>query len=92
MKIEARRHGPVCIVEFTGELKRGTPTELLRAESKRLVAEGESQAAARGYIDPDILRHHYEAFLDGQQSARFLWATLSLEMWLRQQESSYTAT
>jgi hypothetical protein len=40
-------------------------------------------AAARGYVDEQALRDHYDAFLGGQPLADAFWSALTLEMWLR---------
>jgi asparagine synthase (glutamine-hydrolysing) len=54
-----------------------------RARDTVLDLTTNSQAAARGYLDEDAFRAHYEAFLRGEPSSDFWWA-ITLEMWLRQ--------
>jgi asparagine synthase (glutamine-hydrolysing) len=42
-----------------------------------------SQAAARGYVDEDVLHDQYGAVRRGERGLYGLWETLTLEMWLR---------
>jgi asparagine synthase (glutamine-hydrolysing) len=43
-----------------------------------------SQAAARGYLDEDVLLRRYESFLRDERQPYDFWWPLTLEMWLRQ--------
>jgi asparagine synthase (glutamine-hydrolysing) len=43
----------------------------------------DSQAAARGFVDEDALRAHYDDVRRGAPDHPGLWWTLTLEMWLR---------
>lgn len=51
----------------------GTITDLLT----------DSQIAARGYVQPALLRDHYESVRRGEAEDPGLWLALSTEMWLR---------
>ena len=41
MDINVRKHDDICILEITGELKLGQPTELLASTSIELIEKGE---------------------------------------------------
>ena len=58
----------------------------LKEDAKDVVLDliTNSQAAARGYLDEDVLRERYEAMRRGEQRYSGLWEALALEMWLRQ--------
>ena len=43
----------------------------------------ESQSAARGYVDPSVLRSHFESICRGERDHHCFWWALTLEMWLR---------
>ncbi len=55
------------------ERAKGTITDLIT----------DSQAAARGYVDGEMLQKHYLDVQRGGADSSYLWWVLTLEMWLR---------